>query len=117
MVLVFEIFAVPNLTPRLGVRVSQRVGSVFEVPVYFMLPLISHANGSDFPVTIAAIILLFTCYVTSNSVSALPPVVRVETAPESDDGYVGWTSLVEIGKRTACATAAVTVYCLRGIIL
>eukprot|EP00904_Undaria_pinnatifida_P000573 jgi/Undpi1/10516/HiC_scaffold_29.g12966.m1 len=66
MVLVYEIFAVPNVTPRLGVRMSQRAGSVFVLPVYFLLTLLSNANYAGTHVTIIAIILLFTCYVGSN---------------------------------------------------
>ena len=81
MVLVFEIFAVPNLTPRIGIRMSQRVGSVCELPVYFLIPLLSRADGADFPVTIALLILLFMCYVCSNSVSythlTLPTIYSV----------------------------------------
>lgn len=71
MILAFDLFAVPNLTPRLGVRMSQRLGSVFEVPVYFLIPLLSRVHVADFPVTAAAIILLFVCYITSNAVSIL----------------------------------------------
>lgn len=71
MVLAFELFAVPNLTPRLGVRMSQRLGSAFEIPVYVLIPLLSCLNGAKFPASLVAVILLFTCYVTSNAVSTL----------------------------------------------
>eukprot|EP00904_Undaria_pinnatifida_P000540 jgi/Undpi1/10487/HiC_scaffold_29.g12937.m1 len=66
MVLVYEIFAVPNITPRLGVRMSQRVGSVFMLLVYFLLPPLSNANNAGTHVTIITVILLFTSYVGSN---------------------------------------------------
>ena len=69
MVLVYEIFAVPNITPRLGVRMSQRVGSVFMLLVYFLLPPLSNANDAGTHVTIITVILLFTSYVGSNMVS------------------------------------------------
>jgi len=70
MVLVFELFAVPHLTPRLGVQMSQRVGSVVLVPVYIFLPMLSSVNGAHLAVTVASLILLFTCYVCSHAVSA-----------------------------------------------
>ena len=70
MVLVFELFAVPHLTPRLGVRMSQRVGSVVLVPVYIFLPMLSSVNGAHLAVTVASLILLFTCFVCSHAVSA-----------------------------------------------
>lgn len=69
MVLVFELVAVPYLTPWLGVKLSQRLGSVFEVPIYFLFPLLSSMGGGDLPVTLTALVLLFTCYVCTNSVS------------------------------------------------
>eukprot|EP00904_Undaria_pinnatifida_P000576 jgi/Undpi1/10519/HiC_scaffold_29.g12969.m1 len=67
MVMVFEMFAVPQLTPRLGVRLFQRIGSVFEVPTYFLFPVLSTVNAAGFPVAFASLILLLTCYVCSNS--------------------------------------------------
>lgn len=69
MVLVFEMFAVPHLTPWLGVRTSQRMGSVVLVPVYAFLPTLSSVQGSDLAVAIASLIFLFTCYVCSHAVS------------------------------------------------
>lgn len=89
MVLAFEIIAVPNLTPRLGVRMSQRLGSIFEIPVYFLIPLISRVNGAEFPVDVAAVILLFTCYVTSNSVSPFALSKHVNIKRECDGGSAG----------------------------
>ena len=68
--LVFELFAVPHLTPRLGVQMSQRVGSVVLVPVYIFLPMLSSVNGPDLAVTVAVLILLFTCFTCSHAVSA-----------------------------------------------
>ena len=69
-VLLFEIAAVPYLTPWLGVKLSQRLGSLFEVPIYFLLPLVSRMGGDGLPVTLVMVVLLFTCYVCTNSVSA-----------------------------------------------
>ena len=69
-VLLVESAAVPYLTPWLGVNLSQRLGSLFEVPVYFLFPLVSRMGGDGLPVTLATIVLLFTCYVCTNSVSA-----------------------------------------------
>ena len=66
--MVFEMFAVPNLTPRLGVRLFQRIGSVFGVPTYFLFPVLSTVHAAGFPVAFVSIILLLMCYVCSNSV-------------------------------------------------
>ena len=82
MVLVFEIFAVPNIVSRLGVRTSQRLGSVFEIPVYLLVPLLSRVNAAGLPVTAAAIFLLFTCTVGTNAVSVF-------------SGVTGWDSFVK----------------------
>ena len=68
LVLLFELAAVPYLTPWLGVKLSQRLGSVFEVPIYFLFPLLSRMEGSDLQVALIALVLLFTCYVGTNSV-------------------------------------------------
>lgn len=68
MVLVFEVFAVPYLTPWLGVRTSQRLASIFEVPVYFLIPLISVLNIGGLSDTIASVIFLFAINVCSDSV-------------------------------------------------
>lgn len=64
-------FAVPNLLPWLGVRLSQRLGSVIQVPVLVIFPLLSLVNTAGYSVTTATTILLFTCYACSNSVGAL----------------------------------------------
>lgn len=69
MVLVFELFAVPKLTPWLGVRTSYRVGSVVQIPVFFLFPLLSLANGTELPVTFISLVLLFTTFVCSHAVS------------------------------------------------
>lgn len=70
LVLVFEMFAVPNITPRVGFKMSQRLGSIFEIPVYVLLPLLSNLNADGTFVTATSIILVFMCYVSANSVSA-----------------------------------------------
>lgn len=69
MVLLFELVAVPYLTPWLGVRLSQRLGSAFEVPIYFIFPWLSRMGGGNLPVTLTALVLLFTCCACTNSVS------------------------------------------------
>ena len=70
LVLLFELAAVPYLTPWLGVKLSQRLGSLFEVPVYILFPLVSRMGGGGLPVTLTVMVLLFTSYVCTNSVSA-----------------------------------------------
>eukprot|EP00904_Undaria_pinnatifida_P003322 jgi/Undpi1/12991/HiC_scaffold_7.g02655.m1 len=66
-VLLFELVAVPYLTPWLGVKLSQRLGSVFEMPVYICFPFVSRIGGGDVCVTLTTFILLFTFFVCSNS--------------------------------------------------
>ena len=70
MVLLFELVAVPYLTPWLGVQLSQRLGSAFEVPIYVLFPFLSRMGGGNLAVTLTALVLLFTCYICTNSVSA-----------------------------------------------
>lgn len=61
--------AVPTVLPRVGVRAYQRVGSVLQAPAYILLPMLSNAdNTAGFPVALASLILLCTCYVCTNSV-------------------------------------------------
>ena len=67
--MVFEFFAVPNLTPRLGIKTSQRVGAAILVPLYALLPTLSSVKGYESAVAIAATIFLFTGYVCSHAVS------------------------------------------------
>eukprot|EP00904_Undaria_pinnatifida_P003321 jgi/Undpi1/12990/HiC_scaffold_7.g02654.m1 len=66
-VLFFELVVVPYLTPWLGVKLSQRLGSVFEVPLYVCFPLVSRIGGGEVPVTITTFIMLFTFFVCTNS--------------------------------------------------
>ena len=66
--MILEMFAVPQLTPRLGVRLFQRIGSVFEVPTYFLFPVLSTVSAAGFPVAFASLVLLLMCYVCSNTV-------------------------------------------------
>ena len=53
-------------------RLFQRLGSVFEVPTYFVLPVLSTVNRAGFPVAIASMVLLFTVYAGSNAVGSHP---------------------------------------------
>lgn len=66
----FEVLVVPYLTPWLGIRTSQRLGSIFEVPVYFLVPLMSVLNAGGLPATVVSLILLFTVNVCTDSVGA-----------------------------------------------
>lgn len=70
MVLIFEIFAVPRLTPWLGIKTSQRLGSVFEIPVYLVIPLLSVLDVGGRFETVALLILLFMECVCANMVGA-----------------------------------------------
>ena len=75
--LVFEIFALPNLTPRFGVTLCQRVGSAMEVPAYFLIPLLSQVKGTSLLATAASVFLLFTALVGTNTVCMLTAVAAV----------------------------------------
>lgn len=72
MLLVFELFAVPIFTPRLGVRLCQRLGSVVEVPIYVVIPFLSHMNSTGLLVQAFAAILLFLFLAASDPVRACP---------------------------------------------
>ena len=65
----FELLAVPYLTPWLGIKKSQRISTMFEIPVYLAVPLISWLNNDGLPVFFIVVIQLFTCYTCSNAVS------------------------------------------------
>lgn len=67
--IVFNMLVLPSLTTRLGIKTSSRLGSVFEVPLYFVLPLLSWVNSAGHLVAFASLILRFTAAVCSNSVS------------------------------------------------
>lgn len=69
VLLVFEMFAVPKLLPWMGVRLSQRLGSVVVASSYATMPLISVVNRAGYPVTVLAAIILFACFACSNAVS------------------------------------------------
>lgn len=69
MVLVFDVFVIPNITPRLGVRNTQRMSSVMEVTVYLLIPMISIPDGDSTAATFASIFLVLACFVSSNLVS------------------------------------------------
>lgn len=71
MLLVFELFFVPILTPWLGIRLCQRVGSVVEVPLYFIFPLLSHLSSTGHLVKTAGAVLLFLVLASSDPVGAL----------------------------------------------
>ena len=58
----------PKLLPWLGVRLSQRLGSVVVISIYITLRLVSFVNGAGYPVSVATAILLFACFASWNSV-------------------------------------------------
>ena len=68
LLLVFELFVVPVMTVRWGIGVCQRLGSIVEVPIYFIIPLLSRMSSSKFLVPIAAV-LLFVFLAGSDTVS------------------------------------------------
>lgn len=55
--LAFELFVVPVLTMRWGIRFCQRLGSLVEIPIYFIIPLISCMGSGRLLVPIAAVLL------------------------------------------------------------
>lgn len=57
LLLCFELFVVPVLTMRWGIRLVQRLGSIVEVPIYFILPFLSRMSSSELLVPIAAVLL------------------------------------------------------------
>eukprot|EP00904_Undaria_pinnatifida_P000574 jgi/Undpi1/10517/HiC_scaffold_29.g12967.m1 len=71
MLLAFELCAVPIITPRLGVRFCQRLGSVVEVPLYIAIPLLSRMGNTGLPAQVIAAVLLFTFLACSNQVDAV----------------------------------------------
>ena len=67
--LALETLVVPYVTPRVGVKRSQRIGSMIEVPIYILLPMLSRAANSDgIPIFVASVTLLVICYAGSNAV-------------------------------------------------
>eukprot|EP00904_Undaria_pinnatifida_P000534 jgi/Undpi1/10481/HiC_scaffold_29.g12931.m1 len=67
VVLGFELLAVPYLTPWLGIKKSQRISTMFEIPVYLAVPLISWLNNDGLPVFFIVVVQLFMCYTCSNA--------------------------------------------------
>ncbi|CAN0085422.1 unnamed protein product [Ascophyllum nodosum] len=65
-VLIFEPLAIPCITSRIGIKVSQRLGSLVEVPVYVMFPMIATLRGTKL-LDLASAILLVTVYTCSNA--------------------------------------------------
>lgn len=76
MLLVFELFAVPVLSMRLGVRLCQRLGSVVELPIYFITPLLSRMSSSGFLVPIAAVLLFLVLAGSYPAGACCPGVVE-----------------------------------------
>ena len=70
VLLVFELVFVPIITPLWGIRFCQRLGSVVEIPIYFVIPLLTHMSTTGVPVRMAAIALLFTFLACTDPVGA-----------------------------------------------
>ena len=70
MLLLFELFAVPIITPRLGIRFCQRLSSVIEVPLYMAITLLSHMDNTGRSVQIFAAVLLFVIVACLDQVGA-----------------------------------------------
>lgn len=70
-ILVFECFAVPCITTRLGVTVSNRMATAMYVPIYLAFPLVPLLHGSDGQEYAAVVILLFAAFTCCNAVSAV----------------------------------------------
>ena len=67
--LLLETLVVPYATPWLGVNKSQRIGSMVEIPIYILFPILSRAANNDgLPVFLASVALLVICYAGSNAV-------------------------------------------------
>ena len=78
MLLAFELFAVPIITPWLGVRFCQRLGSVIEVPIHLSIPLLSHMTTTGLPARITAACLLFAFLACTNPASVFKYAVYSE---------------------------------------
>lgn len=72
LVLMFDVFVVPLLTPWLGIKRLQQATSTIEVAVYFvypLLPLLLHGMGR--PLTVVSVFVLFATFTSSNVVCPL----------------------------------------------
>ena len=68
-VLALETLVVPHVTPWLGVKRSQRIGSVIEIPMIILVPMLSRvANSDGLPIFFTSVALLIICYACSNAV-------------------------------------------------
>ena len=67
--LVFELFAVPFVTKRIGVTASQRLASAISVPIYLAVPLLSNLHDTEGLLFWACVVLLFAVHSCSNAVS------------------------------------------------
>lgn len=65
----------PCITKRIGVTTSQRLGSAFTVPIYFVFPALSRLHDAGPELVAAVSLLLFAAHACSNAVSSfLSPV-------------------------------------------
>ena len=76
LLLLFELFAVPIITPRLGIRFCQRLSSVIEAPFYMAITLLSQMGTTGHSVQITAVVLLFMIIACSDQVGAFSTCTR-----------------------------------------
>eukprot|EP00904_Undaria_pinnatifida_P008637 jgi/Undpi1/4903/HiC_scaffold_19.g08255.m1 len=68
LVLALETLVVPHATPWLGINRSQRIGSVVEIPIYILLPMLSRAASCDgLQIFFTSVTLLVIYYAGSNA--------------------------------------------------
>lgn len=89
MLLVFELFLLPICTPRFGIRLCQRLGSVVEVPLYIIFPLISYMSSTGYLIQAAAAILLFLAMAASDPVGGYPFVAYIYKGKPKRKGHSG----------------------------
>lgn len=68
LALVFDVFAVPFFTARLGIATSQRAASAIEVLVYLAYQLLPCLHGTERPLTAVSVLLLSVTWISSNVV-------------------------------------------------
>ena len=67
--LALQTLVVPYVTPWLGVKRSHRIGSMVEIPMYILLPMLSRmANSDGWPMFFISVTLLVIYYAGSNAV-------------------------------------------------
>lgn len=75
-IFVFELFAVPCITKRIGVGTSHRLASAAMVPVYLVFPDLSRLHDTAPKLVAAVVCMLFASHACSNAVSRFLYLVR-----------------------------------------